>query len=122
MINYCQPETAFILTSEEATSFFFVWIKRCLDKFILILASFTFYCSMKRKRIFFLDCIVFYSTLEGMAQQALFLSNYTFSENNTLIGTISGRDPGSRYTNLKLVGPGSSMFTIDKNKKLHFKK
>lgn len=77
---------------------------------------------MKKLSLLFFACIVFLATLETMAQQALVLSNYTFSETNTLIGTISGREPGSSFTNLKLVGPGSAMFTIDKNKKLHFKK
>ncbi|QHT66996.1 glycerophosphodiester phosphodiesterase [Rhodocytophaga rosea] len=75
---------------------------------------------MKKLSLLFFACVIFFISSESFAQQTLVLSNYTFSEHTTLIGTISDREPGSS-TNLKLVGPSNSIFRIDKDKKLYIK-
>lgn len=73
-------------------------------------------------RLLFLAYIVFFSTLEGMAQQALFLSNYTFSDNNTLIGRITPKDPAKMYSGFKLTGSTGSLFVLEKGNQLHIRK
>jgi glycerophosphoryl diester phosphodiesterase len=57
-----------------------------------------------------------------MAQQGLFLTNYTYSDNSTVIGRITSKNPAGTFSSLKLVGPTGSIFMITKENELHIRK
>ncbi|GAA4415900.1 hypothetical protein GCM10023187_46830 [Nibrella viscosa] len=62
------------------------------------------------------------ATGESQAQEALLLTNYTFTDQSPAIGKVVPAKPAAQPGKLKLTGPSAKLFTLDAQHQLQFRK
>ncbi|GAA4454098.1 hypothetical protein GCM10023189_20130 [Nibrella saemangeumensis] len=62
------------------------------------------------------------ATGNAYAQEALLLTNYTFSDQSRTIGNVVPAGPGTQLSKVKLTGPSAKFFSLNDQNQLQFRK